>query len=389
MSEEKSGLNRRKFLECVTAGAIGAGVGSVGLRNASAAQPEASKLERRNEQSGMVYTPFGKTNLNVSRLSYGCIQLTADRISVLEEAVERGVNLVHISNGYVRGQAIQNLGRFLKKPGNRDKVWIMVKGEHGKGLVANIDDQLKIMNTDHVDIVCSPVFDPDRIKNSEDERDKFEALKKAGKARYLNLTTHKSLQEGMEAGLETEWFSTILSVIDLTNVGKFRTTLQRAKEKNVGVMAMKTVRGGGRGKPDNADEIASTLFGARVTTILRTVNTRDQLNTWFAAVQKHGKATAMVAPPCDPRPDKGLCTLCGLCEDCPNGVAIQDIVRDYTYYYKQQGLRSIAAEHYAEILPGEKFPACGDCGRCEEICPMDVPVRRMIREAHARLSETG
>ncbi len=369
------GMNRREFVSRTAAG-LAAAVTAPAL----AAQ---TQLERRNEQSGMVYRPFGKTGLNVSRLSFGCIRLSADHLSMLEMAVERGVNLIHTSSSYLNGEANKNVGVFLKKPGNRDKVWVMLKGEHGKGLPESIDDQLKTLNTDHVDILCLPVWTPEQIK-SEKELAKFEALRKAGKVRFLNLTTHQSLQESMEAGLDAGWYSTILSVITPKNVDLFRKTLQRANQENVGIMAMKTQMAKGKTQV-TPEQVASALFPAGVTTVLRTLNTREEVDAWFAAVNKTSQQQADAGSNATALADGG-CTLCGLCAGCPRGVDIQAIVRDYSYYYEQQGLAALAAERYAEIQPQRTAVACGDCGLCESKCPMGLPVRSIIREAHARLS---
>ena len=54
------------------------------------------------------------------------------------------------------------------------------------------------------------------------------------------------------------------------------------------------------------------------------------------------------------------------------GVALRD---DVTFEFNAVG----------ELQVNQTALSCGDCGRCEEVCPMGVPVRRIIREAHARL----
>jgi len=375
------GVNRREFITRVTGGTVGAGLGLSLAREGSAAPASDVKLEKRNEQSGMIYRPFGKTGLNISRLSFGCIRLTDDGLPAMEMAIERGVNLVHISNGYVRRQSIASLGKFLQKPSNRDKVWIALKGVDGQGLFADIDDQLKILNTDHVDIYCNPVSKPDLIR-SETELAKFDALKKAGKVRFLNLTSHANVQEAMTTSLGVERYSSILATIDLSNVAGLKATIQSANKSNVGVMAMKSGRNKQAGGPD---KIAPALFAAGVTTVLKTLNTREEVDAWFNAVTKAPQEVADLPADCLVAAADGLCTLCGVCTGCPNGVDIQSIVRNYTYYYQQQGLPEVAAERYGEMRVNQTALSCGDCGRCEEVCPMGVPVRRIIREAHVKL----
>jgi hypothetical protein len=374
-------INRRQFIGRVSGAAVGTGVGLALVHKGVTALGAESKLERRNEQSGMIYKPFGKTGLNISRLTFGCIQLTADRLPALEMAVERGVNLVHISNSYTRGQAFTCLGTFLKTPSNRDKVWVALKGINERGLFDNIDDQLRTLNTDHVDIYCNPVNKPDLVR-SEQELAKFEALKKAGKVRFLNLTTHGNQQESMETALGVEKYSCILAAIDLSNIAGLKATIQNAGKANVGVMAMKSMRNRNMGGPE---KVVPALFAAGVTTVLKSLNTSQDVDAWFDAANKAAKAAADARLDGQVLADCGDCTLCGLCKGCPNGVAIEPIVLNYTYYYQQQRLADVAAERYAEIHPKHTALSCGDCGRCEEICPMGVPVRRIIREAHAAL----
>jgi predicted aldo/keto reductase-like oxidoreductase len=399
MAKSHQPFNRREFLGRLSAGAAGASVGLALARQGAAAPAGAAKLEKRNEQSGMIYRPLGKANLNVSCLSFGCLPLSDDSIPVLEMLVERGLNLVHVSESYGRGRAIAALGKYLQKAGNRDKVWIALKGD--RGLVEeDVNRQLGILNTDHVDIVCSPLSEPDKIRGSEREKEVFEKLKQAGKTRFHNLTTHTSPEASMAAGLDAGWYDNILSVVDLNNVKRFQPVLERANKMYVGVLAMKTMRGGGRrgrgrrrgGPGDDAggaerptpEKIAPVILGAGVTSILKGISSRADAEAWLAAVAKADTASAeipaeyAVAAP-------GVCTLCGECTGCPNGVAIQDVVRDYTYYYEQQGLPETAAERYGELRLCETVLSCGDCGRCEERCPMSVPVRRILRDAHARL----
>lgn len=395
MAQSHEPFDRRQFLGRLSAGAAGVSVGLALAREGEAAPAGAAKLEKRNEQAGMTYQRLGKTNLNVSRLSLGGLRLTDDSIPVLEMLVERGVNLVQLSESYGRGRAIAALGKYLKKPGNRDKIWIALKADQGIK-AETVEKQLGILNTDHVDIICSALSQPDKIRGSQGEKEAYEKLKQAGKVRFLNVTTHTSLEASMTAGLDAGWFDNILSVINMGNLKQFQPVLQRANKMDVGILAMKTAfsgrRRGGRG-PGGAGEaaasptpekIAAAILGAGVTSILKGITTRADVETWVAAVAKAQTASAEI-PADGAVADAGVCTLCGLCEGCPNGVAIQDIVRNYTYYYEQQGLLETAAERYGELRVGHTALSCGDCGRCEELCPMNVPVRQIIREAHARL----
>lgn len=409
MARSQGSFDRRKFLGRISAGAAGASVGLAMARGGAAAESATAKLEKRNEQPGMTYARLGRTNLSVSRLSFGCGPLNDETLPILDMLVERGVNLVHISGSYGRGAAVAALGKYLKQSGNRDKIWIILRA--GREATDNIDEQLRALNTDHIDVFCAGLAEPEQIRSSEREKEIFEKLKKAGKVRFHNLTTHTSPEASMAAGLDAGCYDNILSVVDLTNVKQFQPVMQRAAKMDVGILAMKTVRsgrpgGGGRrgggqgrgrgasgpagptgesGPPANQtpDKIAPVILNAGVTSILKGITTREEVAAWVAAVGKAETASARI--PESREVASGICTLCGKCDGCPNGVAIQDIVRDFTYYHEQLGLPLTAAERYGELRIGETALACADCGRCEERCPMNVPVRRLIREAHARL----
>jgi predicted aldo/keto reductase-like oxidoreductase len=80
------------------------------------------------------------------------------------------------------------------------------------------------------------------------------------------------------------------------------------------------------------------------------------------------------------------CGLCGACGGiCPRGVEVPTVLRSLTYL---EGYREaeLARSTYRSLPAGRNASACGDCGRCLVACRLALPVRRLAREAHARLS---
>jgi len=82
----------------------------------------------------------------------------------------------------------------------------------------------------------------------------------------------------------------------------------------------------------------------------------------------------------------GQCTLCGLCEGCPEGVAIQDVLRTYQYYAQDLAWPEEACRQYSAIPLSASPAVCVGCGRCESLCPQSLPVRQLLAEAHAQLA---
>jgi len=84
------------------------------------------------------------------------------------------------------------------------------------------------------------------------------------------------------------------------------------------------------------------------------------------------------------------CTGCNYCTPCPKDVAIPKIFERYNRG-RVYGLWEDAKKAYADIGKvqwdkGNKADACVKCGICEDKCPQKIPIRRMLAEAHKRLS---
>src|SRR5246127_614010 len=155
----------------------------------------------------MEYSNLGSTGVKVSRICLGC--MTYGRKSwrqwVLEEeegrpfirqALELGINFFDTADMYSVGTSEEILGRALKDFGpSRDKVVIATKvffplgddpnqkGLSRKHIMHAIDDSLRRLGTDYVDL-----YQIHRFDNHTPIAETIEALHdvvKAGKARYI------------------------------------------------------------------------------------------------------------------------------------------------------------------------------------------------------------
>lgn len=358
-------VTRRAFLAKTTA--VGTGLAAAvgfGLGRASAQQ----EPEKRNVQTSMTYRMLGGTNLLVSCLSFGCIQLQDDRLTVLDMAVERGVNTVHVNRGYNGGQAIASLGKFLKD--KRDKVFVMLKSNS-----SNIDADLETLQTDHVDILCVHDLNPQQLRDPA-ITDKFQKLVEAGKTRFLNLTSHSDPQQCMDSAVDSGMYTSVLATINPSNLEGFRPTLAKAMDQKVGTFTMKCMQNAGDHGPA---EVTKAMLAAGVTSVLKTLSSNEEAEAFLGAVTEeieiaHTGALTVAAA--------AGCTLCGVCtRSCPQNVAIQDLLRNYEYYCVQQGKPEIGREQFAQLPAVRTAAQCGNCGTCERVCPQRLPVRTLIREA--------
>jgi len=362
---EHQRVTRRTFLAKTTA--AGAGLATAlhfGLKSASAKQ----EPEKRNMQTSMTYRLLGDTNLLVSCLSFGCIQLQDDRLAVLDMAVERGVNMVHVNRGYTGGQSIASLGKFLK--GNRDKVWVMLKSNS-----PDIDADLTTLQTDHVDILCVHDLNPDQLKDPA-ITDKFQKLVEAGKTRFLNLTSHSDPQQCMDSAVDSGMYTSVLATINPSNLDAFRPTLAKATDRKVGTFTMKCMQNAGDLGPA---EVTKAMLAAGVTSVLKTLSSNEEAEAFLGAVTEEIEVARTGAVGVAAAAG---CTLCGACtRSCPQNVSIQDLMRNYDYYCVQQGKPEIGREQFAQLPSVRTAAHCGNCGTCERVCPQRLPVRSLIRDA--------
>jgi aryl-alcohol dehydrogenase-like predicted oxidoreductase len=159
----------------------------------------------------MEYTNLGSTGLKVSRICLGCMTYGTSswRQWVLNEeegrpfikqALEQGINFFDTADMYSLGKSEEVLGRALKDFGpSRDKLVIATKvffplgddpnqqGLSRKHIMHAIDDSLRRLGTDYVDLYQIHRFDYDTP--IEETLTALHDVVKAGKARYIGASS--------------------------------------------------------------------------------------------------------------------------------------------------------------------------------------------------------
>ncbi|MFO8013488.1 MAG: 4Fe-4S dicluster domain-containing protein [Phycisphaerae bacterium] len=362
--DSRGGLGRRDFLARAAGVGLGLAAGAAGAAAGSA------PLEKRNEADGIVYRRLGRTNFAVSALAVGGVVLNQARMPVFEAGVERGLNFVMAHGGACAGA----LGPWLAHPANRKRIFLGYAG-HPR----TIDGALKALRTDCIDLMMSPLHTP-KAATDPGVAEAFDRAKKAGKARHLCLVFHQNVPAVWKAGLDTGWYDAFLPTYNWPSRKELRPLVEQTKAKGLGLLTMKSLKG----LPGNVRPVEAwkRLMADGVDVILKGMTSEKQLDDYLA-VARQGEGTAAAAPS-DPCP--GECTLCGACTPCPQGVAIQDVVRTWQYYGLQLGWWRTARAHYGRIPLAARPDACADCGRCETLCPHAVPVRALMQEARTALA---
>ncbi len=180
----------------------------------------------------------------------------AEAEKLLERSMELGVRFFDNARAYHRGYAEELYGKFLT-PKYRDDIFLMTKshGRVGEDAQKHLDESLKTMNTDHLDLwtihtITTKEDVDNRIK--EGVLDAFLEAKEKGKTRYIGFSCHTNPKTALyfidfleKRGLE---FDTCQCPVNVTDPGfeSFQKHLLPALlEKGYGIIAMKTMAGGG------------------------------------------------------------------------------------------------------------------------------------------------
>ena len=157
----------------------------------------------------MEYSRLGNTNLKVSRLGLGAMGIGSPswREWVLDEAASRpvvqrafdlGINFIDTCDFYSGGESELVVGRLLKSLVKREEIVVatkvgnpMGKGPNARGfsrkhLFEAVDQSLKRLGTDYIDLYQTHIWDPST--NLEEMTEAFDALVRSGRVLYLGIT---------------------------------------------------------------------------------------------------------------------------------------------------------------------------------------------------------
>lgn len=388
--------------------------GMASLSRLSSALKAAPAEDWRQKRGGMWYRRLGRTGLFISEISLGGSPLPD--WSLFREILERGVNYIDTSSSYSNGNSERQIGRLFGETG-RDKVVVCTKF-HLRGnwsensIVSSVEGSLRRLQTDYLDVLS--IHGAASPEDLVDERvtNAFERLKKEGKCRFSGLSCHSNHESVVRKAVDCGRYDMVqvgYNVFDIEEpsrdvqtyddylgVSRMRDLISHAAGREVGVIAMKTLKVGGRRQNlDRYRTPTSSLFQAMlkwvledrhvssaVTEILNREQMEEDLAVPGTSITSEERSALWLHVAENGR---DYCRLCGRCrERCPSRLATTEILR-LLAYHEGYGKTAAARSGYSELSPEQTALACRDCGSCEKACPYGVRIRTNIRKAHATL----
>jgi predicted aldo/keto reductase-like oxidoreductase len=397
MTKKNNELGRRSFLKkgltglaaisAVPAAVKAAAFGSAATGPAAAAAP-----------GKPIIRTLGKTGLKIPVVSMGV--MNADNPAVVQAALESGITFLDTAWGYQRGRNEQMIGEVIKgRPRESFMIATKVPGVGGdrsmqslspadveNTFLSRFDECLTRLGLDHVEVLyIHNNTDPSHVQN-EAVAGAIQKIKKAGKARFIGITTHRSEPAVIRATIGMKIFDVILTSYNFRqdHRDEVRKAIAEATAAGLGIVAMKT-QGGvywDREKQQPINMRAAlkwALSDPNVTTAIPGFTTFDQLKEDWSVVSDITLSPQELKDLHLGEQVAGLyCQQCGQClAGCPKGLPIPDLMRSYMYAYGYRNLQ--AAHELVGSLDIAENP-CGSCASCSAACAKGFDIADRVRD---------
>lgn len=363
----------------------------------------------------------------LSILGYGCMRFTRKGNGIdidkaekeLMTAYKAGVN--YYDTAYIYPGSEEALGQILERNHIREKVHIATKLP--QFLIRNIaavdkyfDEELTRLRTTYIDYYLmhhvTDVAMWEKLKQVgilDWIRDK----KASGAIRNIGFSYHGNTENFLKILNDYDWDFCQIQYNYLDEVSQAGVKgLREAAEKGIPVVIMEPLRGGklvnmlpqgardamkksGRGWSPAEWGLRWLYDQKEVTVVLSGMNSVEMVaeNCRIASEAEAGSFTdedrrTLEAVKKNIREkEKVGCTGCRYCMPCPKGVDIPGIFRCYNAMYTES--KSAGRFQFAQTVGLSKEPPfatqCVGCGKCEQHCPQNIPIREKLKEADKAL----
>ncbi|MEO2174511.1 MAG: aldo/keto reductase [bacterium] len=403
----KKTFDRRSFLK------IGAVTGLASNISLSASSQASSAPTVKK------YVRLGRTELKVSDISFGSSQLNPGEEHLVLRAFDRGVNYFDTAESYTRHNSEIVIGNALK--GKRDQVHIATKmfasaSTRKSSMMQSLEDSLRRLHTDHVEVLFNHAVNRVSRMQNDEWYEFTEEAKQQGKIQFTGISGHAGqliecvdyaldhdlvdvLLLGHNFGQDPAFYEKFVKSFDMVaKQPDLPRVMAKAKKLDVGVVAMKVLRGarlndmrpfeqGGHTyaqaafkwalSSDNVDAaIISMTSTEKIDEFLGASGKRLVTREDFKLLEQYARQTDMT-----------YCRhACNDCEGaCPYDVPIADVLRT-RMYATDYGNLSFAKDEYAQL--DSSASACLSCdGKpCQDACTHGINIAQLCGPTHLMLT---
>jgi predicted aldo/keto reductase-like oxidoreductase len=375
----------------------------------------------------MKFRKFGKHDVQVSTLGFGCMRLPLmpdgsinekEAISQLRKAVDNGVNYLDTAYVYHGGKSEIVLGKALKD-GYREKTYIADKMpvwnvNTYEDFDRLLNEQLERLDVEYIDFYLLHALNRDTWDKCRklDVIKFLESAQKSGKIKFIGFSFHDDIGTFNNIVDYYDWdFCQIqYNYMDEYNQAGIE-GLKHAANKNMAVIVMEPLLGGklAIAPPTEVQQLWDSSIEKRtpaewglswlwnqpeVTVVLSGMNSMEQLD-------ENIKIASKVSPDLLTDSEKELikkvkskfneltkvsCTGCRYCIQCPKGIDIPGIFGLYNEAAMYNTTKNASNVYRNEIKKENNASVCVECGKCENACPQHLKIRQHLKDAHEYLT---
>lgn len=353
----------------------------------------------------MFTKPYGKTGMDCTVIGFGGMRFPEpDKIDemaeVVKHAFDRGINYFDTAPDYCNGKSESIFGAaFADMP--RDEFYVSTKSNKSDGgeLRKDVEQSLERMGVDCLDVLhIWWVLSLEAWRGRVDGGAVAEAmkLKDEGLVKHVALSSHMAGDE-LAVVLEDSPVEGVLLGYNAINFPLRQAAVDLAGSKGLGVVAMNPLAGGII--PQNPERLsflkdsddASVVAGAlrllvsqpNCTVALVGFSTKEHVDEAVDAVADFTPYDAARVEELRQQVldnFEGLCTGCGYCLPCPEGVPIPKLMDVYNQSILEAGESMEGRLKWHWGVSSSTASVCSLCGACEERCTQHLPIRDRLKE---------
>jgi aryl-alcohol dehydrogenase-like predicted oxidoreductase len=196
----------------------------------------------------MIYSNFGNTGLKVSILGFGAGEIGDFAIedskveAILNFALDSGINLIDTARGYYASE--ERIGKFISR--RRGEFILSTKVGYGIAgtedwsydcIIKGVDDALRAMRTDYIDIVHLHSCPLDILKRGDAAR----ALHKTIENGKVKFAAYSGENEEIIFAAESDSFQSLQTSFNICDQRKIETLFPVTSGKGIGIIAKRPI----------------------------------------------------------------------------------------------------------------------------------------------------
>jgi len=247
------------------------------------------------------------------------------------------------------------------------------------GIQKDIETSLKELQLDYIDLYqCHAISNEEEYRSVTAPDGAFSGMIKAkeqGLIGHIGITGHSL--DLLEKVLDDGLFETIMICFSFLEPAAKEKVIPKAREKQVGIIAMKPFSGGVIEAPDVALKWVLSFPDILVIAGVEEKKLIDQNWEIFQGSYDMTDEERQKLQEISKEFDNKFCRRCDYCQPCTAEIPIQ-FALGVRSMVKRMGPGILQSPMFKNIW--EKAVDCTECCECMERCPYDLPIPYMIKE---------